>query len=57
MWRTIGQDLLNFASESDVHLLRAVLHLLQEVDVAEDFTLSSKIYTRKKLKRCFFKWS
>jgi len=25
----IGQDALDFASESDVHLLRAVLHILQ----------------------------
>lgn len=49
----IGQDALDFASESDVHLLRAVFHLLQEVDVADDFTLSSKTHTRAKLKRCF----
>lgn len=49
----VGQDALDFASESDVHLLRAVLHLLQEVDVADDFTLSSKTHTRAKLKRCF----
>jgi len=49
----IGQDALDFASESDVHLLRAVLHILQEVDVADDFTLSSKTHTRAKLKRCF----
>eukprot|EP01018_Ginkgo_biloba_P025847 Gb_27525 [translate_table: standard] len=49
----IGQDAQGFASEKDVQLLRAVLHLLQEVDVADDFTLSSKTYTRAKLKRCF----
>ncbi|CAM6116399.1 unnamed protein product [Calypogeia fissa] len=47
------QDGMDGTSDQDMDLLRASHHMLQELDVADDFTLPLKNHTQTKLRQCF----